>query len=229
MTRLVKLSARQSVEASRLIGLDLDGTLVYHKLQYVWHVVNLVQFMHSLEPVNMRVTLDFWFAKRARDDIIRTEFGWPKEDTLDWWGTFNQYDTPQARLKHTEPFEGASAALASWQAKGKKLVVITACPSDKAGAQFRLLGVDKVKVITANELTSLPLKPNPQALIQAMESARVSPSETCYIGDSREDHEFALNAGVAFVHHQPLDKNLTGGYKPETAISFSDWRQLILA
>lgn len=99
-------------------------------------------------------------------------------------------------LRESRPYEGIEEQLGLLREKGVKLGVL----SNKAHAFTNRM----VKTLFAgNDFTcvfgqreGLPTKPNPQAVLEMMEMARVSPRETCFVGDSGVDMLTGVNSGA---------------------------------
>jgi phosphoglycolate phosphatase len=65
-------------------------------------------------------------------------------------------------------------------------------------------------------------KPHPESLWRILEHFRLTPAEVIYIGDSKVDEEFAINAGVPFIAYR--NPGLQADFHLD---SFADGRSLI--
>ncbi|HXW85329.1 MAG TPA: HAD-IA family hydrolase, partial [Candidatus Binataceae bacterium] len=97
-----------------------------------------------------------------------------------------------------EPLEGALDLLAALDSHGAKLGIVTSNSSRTVRRWLERNGVASlVHVITGRDLL-LPLKPAPDLLTRALETAGVEPDEVVYVGDVEGDFVAAHSAGVGF-------------------------------
>ena len=100
---------------------------------------------------------------------------------------------------HTTPYDGIMELLAELDRKG----IILAVASNKFQAGTEKLVAKffpNIKFVSVlGQRVSIPLKPDPTIVEETLAVAKVSKSETLYVGDSGIDIQTAQNAGVRSV------------------------------
>lgn len=105
----------------------------------------------------------------------------------------------QHMCEHSRPYDGVIAALENLQAAGHPLAVLSNKPDEHTQEIVRhyFSGIPFALVRGARK--DAPLKPDPRALLDMMESMHISVPQTLYVGDSDVDVLTAHNAGVVSV------------------------------
>lgn len=100
---------------------------------------------------------------------------------------------------YTELFDGIEAMLQQLTQKGIKLGVVTSRTDAELKFAFQNFDIANYfdTFITASK-TKLH-KPNPEPILKAIETMKLDPNETIYIGDSIYDFQCARNAEVEFA------------------------------
>ena len=121
-----------------------------------------------------------WFFREEQDLVLDTYIGYYRETVGEMAGLY----------------PGIAETLTALKRHGLKVGVF----SDKR----QLFGVSELEQTGVGHLLDhasflvdgRPYKPDPQGLMDVMEALRVSPSDTLYIGDSRQDMQCAHRAGT---------------------------------
>ncbi|MEA4814811.1 MAG: HAD family hydrolase [Oscillospiraceae bacterium] len=107
---------------------------------------------------------------------------------------FRKYYTANCRAK-TRPYDGVTELLAELKARGIKTAIV----SNKNDEAAKTLAEYYFHGLTAGAVggrAGKPLKPAPEAVLEAMRLLDAKSGSTLYVGDSEVDKETADNAGL---------------------------------
>lgn len=183
------------VEKYKLTVFDLDGTLVHTTAEYRYHVVP--ETLKKLaKPVPKQKDIDrFWF-EGNRNDVIRQIFDCDKDI---FWKVFHKLDKIEDRAKYTHAYDDVSDVLKSLKKRGKILAITTGAPKRIAEMEIDLIPKELFTKITSITSTRYKAKPHPESLLGTLKKLKIKNTEAVYIGNSTEDGEYALAAGVDFI------------------------------
>ena len=95
--------------------------------------------------------------------------------------------------------EGAKETLFALKRKGYRLGVVSSGSDCRVGREIEQLGLaSNFEVVVCNE-QMVNKKPHPEGLETAMRRLNVSPTTSCYVGDSPEDIQMGKSANVLTV------------------------------
>ncbi len=169
---------------------DLDGTIVYVPKFYTVWAVNRTLELLKVGQAKERECIDFWYARRPRDDVIQESFN---VDVKAFWETFNKVDV--VRKNYVRAYEDAGE-VNKLRNKGKRVALITGAPKHILDAECSLVKANFEFKIMANNGHNYPEKPHPAALLEGISRFGLPKEEVCYVGNSGEDIQFARNADV---------------------------------
>ena len=173
---------------------DLDGTLL-NTAKTIQYYLNLTLSKYGLPTVSEADTKRM-VGNGARILITRA-MGDRANDTELYDKVYRDYNEAYDADPYylTEPYEGIPEMLSALREQGITLAVLSNKPDTavKLAAEHFFPGVF-TSVLGARE--GIPLKPDPTALFNMLESLNISPSETTYIGDSEPDVLIAKAASV---------------------------------
>lgn len=173
---------------------DLDGTLL-NTARTIQHYLNLTLSKYGLPTVSEADTKRM-VGNGARVLIIRA-MGERANDTELYDRVYRDYNEAYDADPYylTEPYEGIFEMLSALREQGTILAVLSNKPDTavKLAAEHFFPGVF-TSVLGARE--GIPLKPDPTALINMLDSLGITPDECAYIGDSEPDVLIAKAASV---------------------------------
>ena len=173
---------------------DLDGTLL-NTARTIQHYLNLTLSKYNLPTVSEEDTKRM-VGNGARILITRA-MGERAADTELYDKVYRDYNEAYDADPYylTEPYEGIFEMLSKLREQGITLAVLSNKPDTAVNlaVEHFFPGVF-TSVLGARE--GIPLKPDPTALFNMLESLNISPSETAYIGDSEPDVLIAKSASV---------------------------------
>ncbi|MEM5790465.1 MAG: HAD hydrolase-like protein [Candidatus Aenigmatarchaeota archaeon] len=177
----------------KAISFDLDGTLVYHKKEYIVEVVGKTILELGFQP-DEKFSYEFWYGSN-RSKIIQEKLG---IEPMRFWKIFWEYDKPETRVKNTEVYEDV-LALKSIYDRGIKLGIVTGALSNVAKLEIskineKVRGIKFDSVITNK--SGMKLKPYPDPLLKSLKELGVEKGELIYVGNGMEDAEAAKKAGI---------------------------------
>ena len=175
---------------------DLDGTLL-NTARTIQHYLNLTLSKYDLPTVSEADTTRM-VGNGARVLITRA-MGKRANDTELYGKVFRDYNEAYDADPYylTEPYDGVPEMLTALREQGIILAVLSNKPDTavKLAAEHFFPGVF-TSVLGARD--GIPLKPDPSALFNMLDSLGISPDETAYIGDSEPDVLIAKAASVGF-------------------------------
>lgn len=172
---------------------DLDGTLVDTRRD-IATAVNHVLSLHSRAAAELDTVIS-WVGD-GLDDMMSRAFKTEEPEFVsqlvdEFRSFYADHCTDFSCL-----YDGCSETLASLQASGSHLSVLTNKPQELSVEILRRLGIfqyfDRVVGPTDAELR----KPNPSNLLSLMRDIGTTTEQTLMVGDSRNDMLVAHNAGV---------------------------------
>lgn len=179
------------------ISFDLDGTLVHTVPEYRHKIVpETIANCKGKECSDPRHIDCFWF-ESTRDKVISDEFNL---DPKDFWSAFKKIDTEHSRDEYSEAYPDAIETLQKLKEMGKVTSIITGSPDWIAKIYLSKLLDAEYDFCLCLKDSTLPNKPEPDAMFETLNKLGVDLEETLYIGNSNQDAEFAKNAGCDFVH-----------------------------
>lgn len=182
----------------RLVIFDLDGTLLntiadlavatneaLRAMGYPTHAEEVIQTFVG-NGVSKLLERSMPLDKRTEENIalVRRHF-------------MAYYDQHNADL--STPYPGIADMLSRLQEAGVMLAVASnkyQSATEKLVAHY-FPGIDFVCVLGQRQ--GIPVKPSPDIVLEIMEKANVSRSDTLYVGDSGVDMQTAINAGIDAV------------------------------
>ena len=173
---------------------DLDGTLL-NTARTIQYYLNLTLSKYDLPTVSEEDTKRM-VGNGARVLITRA-MGERANDTELYDKVFRDYNEAYDADPYylTEPYEGVVEMLSALKEQGTILAVLSNKPNTAV-----CLAVDhffKTSFsLVRGAVDGVPLKPDPTALFNMLETLGISPSETAYIGDSEPDVLIAKAASV---------------------------------
>lgn len=184
------------VTSYKHISFDLDGTLVHTISQYRHTIIPVIVSRLGGRIPHPRSIDRFWFESH-RDEVITRDFNL---DPSAFWKVYNEIDTADGRASHTYAYDDAAPALQRLALMGKKISVITGARALVAQKELAKLGSVNIHYLCSTTGHGFREKPHPESLYHVLETLKVVPNETLYVGNSNEDAFFAKNAGVDFVY-----------------------------
>ncbi|MBE2895106.1 phosphoglycolate phosphatase [Spirabiliibacterium falconis] len=203
----------------KLIGFDLDGTLV-NSLPDLALSVNQALAEHNLPQAPEELVLT-WIGNGA-DVLISRAIAWTNAD-LDQSAVANI----KARFGHyygenicnkSRLYPHVKETLETLKARGYTLAVVTNKPTRHVVPVLNAFGIDDLFSETLGGQSLPSIKPHPAPLFYLCGKFGIFPKQLLFVGDSRNDILAANNAGCPVV-------GLTYGYNYNIPISESkpDW------
>ncbi|MBE6380966.1 MAG: HAD family hydrolase [Lentisphaerae bacterium] len=100
---------------------------------------------------------------------------------------------------HTRPFPGVEKTLQELKQRNIRLGAVTNKYIDLTTKLFDVLNFTQYFDLIAGDNDTMPLKPNPDMLVDAMQKLQCSPGNTLMIGDNYSDLGAARQAGIKSV------------------------------
>ena len=190
------------------ISFDLDGTLVHTIPDYRHRIVSEVIATLGGRTAVKKDIDKFWF-DADRDEVVKKKFGLEPDD---FWLLFRQLDVPAHRSAQTFAYDEAEACFRKLKDCGKTISVITGAPENIARMEIAKLNGAPVDILLALAWSDFPSKPAPDGLRFVLNELKMDLADTVYIGNGKEDADFARNAGVDFIYleRQPHDLDFSG-------------------
>ncbi|AOF52934.1 phosphoglycolate phosphatase [Rodentibacter caecimuris] len=207
----------------KLIGFDLDGTLVDSLPDLALSVNSaLAEFDLPQAPESLVLT---WIGNGAPVLIARA-LGWAKEQT---GKTLTEADVEKVKERFSyyygenlcnvsRLYPNVKETLEALKAKGYILAVVTNKPTKHVQPVLAAFGIDHLFSETLGGQSLPAIKPHPAPLYYLCGKFGVEPRQVLFVGDSKNDILAAHAAGCAVV-------GLTYGYNYNIPISESnpDW------
>ena len=173
---------------------DLDGTLL-NTAKTIQYYLNLTLSKYGLPTVSEDDTKRM-VGNGARVLITRA-MGDGANDTELYGKVYRDYNEAYDADPYylTEPYEGVVEMLSALKEQGTILAVLSNKPNTAVCLAVDHFFSNSFSVVRG-AVDGVPLKPDPTALLNMLESLNISPSETAYIGDSEPDVSIAKAASV---------------------------------
>lgn len=175
---------------------DLDGTLL-DTLDDLSAAVNHALRTHGLperQPCEIRQFLGNGIRRLVQLSVPEGTSG---NDFENVFGTFRAYYVEHC-MDNTRPYPGIMSLLKALKARGVKMAIV----SNKLHPAVQELNrrfFDGYMATAVGESATVRRKPNPDAVLRALQETGGSRGRALYIGDSEVDIETAQNAGIACV------------------------------
>ena len=122
----------------------------------------------------------------------------PRADAATIKKALESYKEIYARhlFDHTRPYDGIPELLAQLKRRGVKTAVCTNKHQSAAAATLETLFLPDDFAAFTGVRPGIPRKPDPASLLSLLETLRVKPEATAYLGDTAVDMETAVRAGA---------------------------------
>lgn len=173
---------------------DLDGTLL-NTARTIQHYLNLTLSKYNLPTVSEEDTMRM-VGNGARVLITRA-MGERANDTELYDKVYRDYNEAYDADPYylTEPYEGIPEMLSKLREQGITLAVLSNKPDTAVNLAVEHF-FPGVFTSVSGAREGIPLKPDPEALINMLDSLGITPDECAYIGDSEPDVLIAKAASV---------------------------------
>ncbi|MCK5560567.1 MAG: HAD family hydrolase [Thermoplasmata archaeon] len=134
----------------------------------------------------------------------------------------------KVKLANIAPYDGISETLSKLKALGLKLAVVTDASEANARARLAKVGLSNVfEVFVSADMTGTR-KPDPDALLMALDKLGIELEEAVLVGDSlRRDIEPAKMLGMTTVYAAYGDRNFLEWKNVEADYVINDIRELV--
>ncbi|OXS27827.1 MAG: phosphoglycolate phosphatase [Desulfovibrio sp. MES5] len=178
---------------------DLDGTLL-DSLADIGTACNTILEKHGYPPHPLSSYRQF--VGNGFGNLVRSTL--PADASLDEQAMAQMVEEArqyygQHMCEHSRPYDGVIAALETLLAAGHPLAVLSNKPEEHTLEIVQHYFSDIPFALVRGARKDAPLKPHPRALLDMMESMRISVPQTLYVGDSDVDVLTAHNASVVSV------------------------------
>lgn len=175
---------------------DLDGTLI-DSLEDMWDSVNRVLAVNGY-PLRELDEIRRFIGNGAKKLIERSlPAGTSAQEVRRVLDIYRE-EYQRHLLVKTHPYSGIPELLKSLKKAGMKLAVLSNKPHDATTAICEDL-FPGILDLSWGDRPGVPRKPDPTALLMAMETLGVKSSRVAYVGDSETDIRTAKNAGLYAV------------------------------
>ena len=173
---------------------DLDGTLVSTEPKYRYEVVGAVlkEFARDSETTHID---HFWF-EGDRDNHIRHVF---EIEPLAFWEVYKRYDVATLRQQYVRCYEDLDV-LSALRRVGLKLGIVTNAPRHIVELELSLIPMEFDGIVLADPGRGIRPKPAPDGIQACLSILGVHARDAIFVGNSSEDAEAAIAAGVIGVH-----------------------------
>jgi len=188
---------------------DLDGTLL-NTSKDICKVLNGTLSHFNLPAVSLKQTIEY-VGNGARVLVQRAV---PQGADVDFEAVYTHYRAHFAACDNslTELYDGEAVTLRTLSAHGIKLGIVTNKPQDATDGVYQKLlkPFNFGAVIGGSE--RFPLKPEPEAALNAAYLLGVLPQECLFVGDGETDVKTAANAGMDCL-------SVLWGYRTKTQLA----------
>ncbi len=172
---------------------DLDGTLL-NTLGDLCGAVNTALAAQGLPPITEEQTRER-VGNGIRNLILRSLPEGAGDAAADQCLAVFRAHYEQRLHERTRPYEGIPALLRALREQGIKVAVLSN-KYDPASKRLIAHFFPGLVSLTLGERPGVPRKPDPTAVLEALEALGEQASDTLYIGDSGVDMQTAKNAGL---------------------------------
>lgn len=192
----------------QLIIFDLDGTLVHTTAEYRYYIVPKVLKKLGINKTSLNLIDKFWF-DGDRDKTIQDNF---KCDKDLFWKVFRKEDNFEQRAKYTHAYDDVEESVKKLKKLNKLLAITTGAPKWIAKIETNLIPKNNFAKITSITSTRYKAKPHPESLLGCLKFCNTKANKAVYIGNSREDSQYAKAAGVDFIYLERREHNFSGEF-----------------
>ncbi|WP_077928530.1 phosphoglycolate phosphatase [Wohlfahrtiimonas populi] len=186
--------------AIRVVGFDLDGTLVDSALGLANTVDNMCERLGLPKPGKALVTT--WIGNGI-EVLLDRALLWanaPKDAEYRQNAMVILSECYQDELLSGSPlFPDVKETLEQLYSEGHQLVLITNKPSKFVPDLMDYLGISHLFAMMLGANDSIKIKPHPTPIFKVLGELGVMQSEFVFVGDSRNDILAAKNAGVTSI------------------------------
>lgn len=186
--------------AIKVVGFDLDGTLVDSALGLANTVDNMCERLGLPKPGKALVTT--WIGNGI-EVLLDRALLWanaPKDAEYRQNAMIILSECYQDELLSGSPlFPDVKETLVQLHSEGHQLVLITNKPSKFVPDLMDYLGISHLFAMMLGANDSIKIKPHPTPIFKVLGELGVMQYEFVFVGDSRNDILAAKNAGVASV------------------------------
>ena len=202
---------------------DLDGTLLATN-EDLAAALNFMRRSFDLEPLPLDTVaglLGHGIRDLIRQNFLKYSDLTVTEELVDRAFKINMeyYMAHSADL--TKPYSGVVSTLTELKKRGAKLVVVTNKHSNAARKIMELTGLNSFFDFISGDGENIPLKPEPDLLLNALKKMNCLPENALMIGDNHTDIGSARRAGVRSVF-VTYGYGATGDEKPDFIINNFD-------
>lgn len=208
------------IDKYKLIIFDLDGTLVHTTAEYRYFIVpNVLKKLGVNKKISLGSIDKFWFDGN-RTKTITEDFGCNK---IEFWKVFHKQDKIEERAKYTHVYDDVWEVTEKLINHDKQLAITTGAPKRIVKIELSLLSQDRFDKVTSITSTRYKAKPHPGSLLGCLKYCRTEPKDAVYIGNSREDSEYAKAANVDFIYLERREHS----FSREHVTTINSLRELI--
>lgn len=191
------LQAPKKARPYKLIAFDLDGTLLY-SIPSLTKSSNDVLAYYGLPPVNEKMVQDFVGngARRLVERLLEAVPGGSAVDPEEAFRVYKEGFRTSCTYGNT-PYKGIPELLKQLKTAGYKLAVLSNKPDEMARLVIDCFFGKELFDYVCGQREGIPLKPEPDALIELLREAGAGVKECLYVGDSEADLQLAQRAGTA--------------------------------
>lgn len=186
--------------AIKVVGFDLDGTLVDSALGLANTVDNMCERLGLPKPGKALVTT--WIGNGI-EVLLDRALLWanaPKDAEYRQNAMIILSECYQDELLSGSPlFPDVKETLVQLHSEGHQLVLITNKPSKFVPDLMDYLGISHLFAMMLGANDSIKIKPHPTPIFKVLGELGVMQSEFVFVGDSRNDILAAKNAGVTSI------------------------------
>lgn len=186
--------------AIKVVGFDLDGTLVDSALGLANTVDNMCERLGLPKPGKALVTT--WIGNGI-EVLLDRALLWanaPKDAEYRQNAMIILSECYQDELLSGSPlFPDVKETLVQLHSEGHQLVLITNKPSKFVPDLMDYLGISHLFAMMLGANDSIKIKPHPTPIFKVLGELGVMQSEFIFVGDSRNDILAAKNAGVISI------------------------------
>lgn len=186
--------------AIKVVGFDLDGTLVDSALGLANTVDNMCERLGLPKPGKALVTT--WIGNGI-EVLLDRALLWanaPKDAEYRQKAMIILSECYQDELLSGSPlFPDVKETLVQLHSEGHQLVLITNKPSQFVPDLMDYLGISHLFAMMLGANDSIKIKPHPTPIFKVLGELGVMQSEFVFVGDSRNDIWAAKNAGVTSI------------------------------
>lgn len=184
----------------KVIGFDLDGTLVDSALGLANTVDNMCEHLNLPKPGKALVTT--WIGNGI-EVLLDRALLWakaPEDAEYRQKAMMILSECYQNELLSGSPlFPDVKETLEQLSSEGYQLVLITNKPSKFVPGLMDYLGISQLFSMMLGANDSIKIKPHPTPIFKVLGELGVMQSEFVFVGDSRNDILAAKNAGVTSI------------------------------